>query len=263
MKAVVTGASGTVGRALVAYLTSKNVQVIAWDRSQTPIDDYSIMETYLSEVSPDVVYHLAVPSKSSGIENEAWLVNYHWSSEIAWITRILSIKFVYVSTVMVFSNDHNGPFTVDSMPDAPSGYGYDKRIAEKRVFHQNPDAFVVRLGWQIGDAPGSNNMIDYFTKQMKLHGEVRASKKWLPSCSFLGDTAIALGEITTETNGLYLINSNYRWNYFQIASALNERHGNLWKITATDDFDYDQRMVDARVKLPKLEESLPELNHYE
>ena len=58
---------------------------------------------------------------------------------------------------------------------------------------------------------------------------------------------------------IYLVNSNTRWTFYEIAVALNEKHGNKWNITATDDFIYDQRMLDARVTIPELNVRLPNL----
>ena len=260
MKALVTGACGTVGSALVAQLTTQGHRVMGWDRAAVPIDQYDAMEAFVRAQRPDVVFHLAIASQSTGKPNESWLVNHDWPSELAWITRTLGIRFIFTSSVMVFSDNAKGPFTIDSVPDAGEGYGYEKRMAEQRVFEQNPDAVVVRLGWQIGEKPGSNNMIDFFEKQTKEHGQVNASRKWFPACSFLPDTAAALAWLATANAGLYQIDSNTRWTFFEIVSALNEQHGKRWKIVPNDDFVFDQRMIDPRVPVRSLAHRLPSLS---
>jgi dTDP-4-dehydrorhamnose reductase len=259
MKAIITGAHGTVGSALSKHLTVQGHQVVAWDRSVVPIDRYQPMEDFVRQERPDVLFHLAIASRSTGVANESWLVNYEWTSELAWITRQLGVRFVFTSSVMVFSDDAKGPFTVDSQPDAPRGYGYEKRMAEQRVFHQNPDAVVARLGWQIGEAGGSNNMIDFFEKKAAASEGVAASRKWYPACSFVRDTAAALTWLASAKPGLYLIDSNTRWNFHEIASALNEKHGRHWSIVANDDFVFDQRMVDPGVPIPSLRDTLTTL----
>ena len=259
MKVLMTGANGTVGTVLRKHLTSRGAEVVAWDRGEVPVDDYHAMEAFVRRVQPEVLFHLAIASQNTGRENESWLVNYHWSSELAWICRMLGIVFVFTSTVMVFSDNAPGPFTIDSPPDAREGYGYEKRRAEERVGYQNPDARVLRLGWQIGEAPGSNNMIDFFEQKMREDGKIAASTRWYPACSFLPDTAAALAKVAGMSPGLYQADSNRRWNFFEIATALNQRHGNRWDIVSTDDFVYDQRMIDPRLNLPALSERLPEL----
>ena len=259
MKALVTGASGTVGTALCRLLVARGAKVIAWNRERVPVDSYAAMEEFVRLSAPDVVFHLAIASRGTGKPNESWLVNCEWPSELAWITRQLGIKFVFTSSVMVFTDNARGPFTIQSRPDAQEGYGHEKRMAEERVLRQNPDAAVVRLGWQIGETQGSNNMIDYFERQMREHDAIKASTKWLPACSFLDDTAEALLRIAAQPSGLYMVDSNERWSFYEIACTLNERHGGRWKIVPMDDFVYDQRMLDEHAQVPSLKQRLPTL----
>ena len=259
MKALLTGANGTVGSALQRHLRERGDEVVAWDRSVVPIDQYQPMEDFVRSVKPDVLFHLAIASKGTGRENEGWLVNYQWPSELAWITRQLGVRFVYTSTVMVFTDNARGPFTAASQPDATEGYGGEKRRSEERVFQQNPDAVVVRLGWQIGETGGSNNMIEFFEKGMREEGSIGCSTRWLPSCSFLPDTAAALRRAASVPAGLYMANANERWNFFEVASALNAAHGGPWVLRPTGDFVYDQRMQDDRLAIASLKTRLPTL----
>ena len=259
MKIAVTGSGGTIGSALVPYLKSLGHQVVSWDRSKVPITEYWAMEEFLRSEKVGALFHLAVPSKPTGTPNESWIVNYQWTSELAWICRELSIVFVYVSTVMVFSSQKQGPFTVDTPPDAGDGYGMEKRLAEERVFHQNPASRVLRLGWQIGGPPSSNNMVDFLDDQFTDDGLVSCSTQWLPACSFLEDSVPVLGSMIDRDPGLYQFDTNQKWNFYQIAFALNKTLGKKWKITATDTFVFDQRMVDPRLPAVSLKSRLSSL----
>jgi len=259
MKIAVTGSGGTIGSALVPYLKSLGHQVVSWDRSKVPITEYWAMEEFLRSEKVGALFHLAVPSKPTGTPNESWIVNYQWTSELAWICRELSIVFVYVSTVMVFSSQKQGPFTVDTPPDAGDGYGMEKRLAEERVFHQNPASRVLRLGWQIGGPPSSNNMVDFLDDQFTADGLVSCSTQWLPACSFLEDSVPVLGSMIDRDPGLYQFDTNQKWNFYQIAFALNKTLGKKWKITATDTFVFDQRMVDPRLPAVSLKSRLSSL----
>jgi dTDP-4-dehydrorhamnose reductase len=259
MRALVTGASGTVGKELRRHLQECGDEVIAWDRHTVPIDQYQRMEDFVRETRPDALFHLAVASRSTGRENEGWLVGHHWTSELAWITRRLGVRFVYTSTVMVYTDAARGPFTPSSPPDATEGYGGDKRRSEERVFQQNPEAVVARLGWQIGETAGSNNMVDFLENTMREQGIIGCSTRWLPSCSFLADTAAALRRAASAPPGLYLLNANERWNFFEIATALNKVHGGRWRLRAHEDFVQDQRMQDDRLGIDSLKTRLPTL----
>lgn len=259
MKVLVTGLRGTVGRALSAHLHAGGHQVVGWDRAAVPIDRYDAMERFVAETAPDAVVNLAIASRPTGRPHESWLVNHDWPSELAWICRQHEIRFVHTSTVMVFSPAATGPFTLASSSDASEGYGHEKRVSESRVLYQNPHATVVRLGWQIGDAPGSNNMIDFLDRQTRAHGHVPASSRFLPACSFLPDTAAALARALSAPPGLYQLDANERHSLFEIATALSALHGHRWRIVETTEPAQDQRMLDPRLEVAPLSRRLPTL----
>ena len=259
MKAIVTGANGTVGQYLVEGLGKQGHEVVVWDRAEVPIDDYQAMEEWVAAQNADIIYHLAMASQPTGRENEGWLVNYHWPSELAWITRTLGMRFVFTSSVMVWTDGAVGPFTPETPPDAKEGYGKEKHRAEERVFSQNPLATVVRLGWQIGVGPGSNNMVDFLEREDRENGAIRASQRWVPSCSLLPDTAEALVKLGSIDCGLYLLNQNDRWNFYEVVEALKHKLNTDWTVEMTDDFTFDQRMLDERLRLPGLEKRLETL----
>ncbi|MFW5748617.1 MAG: sugar nucleotide-binding protein [Chloroflexota bacterium] len=260
MKAIITGSSGAVGTALRAHLEDNGAHVIGWDRNRVPVTDTTAMEQFVRLEGADVLFHLATASQPTGIDNEDWIVHAEWTAQLARLTRALRVPFVFTSSVMVFTDDAKGPFTPGSTPDARSGYGYEKLMGEKRALEINPGAVVARLGWQIGSGPGSNNMIDHLVKQQAEHGEIRASRRWYPACSFLADTADALGRLSASAPGLYLLDSNRRWTFYAIVNALNAHHGGAWQVVPDDAFVYDQRMVDPRAGLPSLKERLPALS---
>jgi dTDP-4-dehydrorhamnose reductase len=258
VKALITGSSGTVGSALRRALEAAGWDCTRWRRSVTPIDDYRRMHAFVASERPDVVFHLAAASQPEQQEitpAAARAVNYEWTSELAWITRDLDIRFLFTSTAMVFTDASNGPYTLASQPDADHGYGKDKRDAEERIFHQNPNARIARLGWQIGDGDEGNQMVAWLAKRHR----VEASMRWLPACSFLDDTSEALIRIASCRPGLYQIDSNEGWSFYDIACALRARRGAAWELIPTWSWHHDQRLLDPRTPMPSLRERLPEL----
>src|SRR5690606_9830032 len=61
VRALVTGASGFVGRHLVAHLASLGQEVVSIDRSTDGVDitDGAAVHELVTRIAPDVVYHLA------------------------------------------------------------------------------------------------------------------------------------------------------------------------------------------------------------
>ncbi len=257
-RALITGSRGTVGSALRRHLESEGWDVTGWDRTRIGIHDYGVMERYVRDVAPTAVFHLAAASQPTQVPlpaHEAWTVNYQWTSELAWIARQIGVPFVFTSTVMVFTEATPGPYTVAMRPDAAHDYGRDKREAEVRVFAQNPEARVVRLGWQIGADLSGNQMAAWLGER----GSVEASTRWIPACSTLEDTAAALHRIAMARPGLYHVDSNDGWSFYDLCVALRARHEADWEITPTFGRAYDQRLIDPRVEMPPLVSRLPEL----
>ena len=246
MRALVTGSSGTVGTALRGELQRGGHEVVRWDRARTSTRDYAAMEAFVAEAAPDVLFHLAVGD---------WSVTYEWTSELAWICRQRGIAFVFTSTVMVFTPARAGPYSIGHTPDAAQGYGGHKRAAEERVRHQNPEARIARLGWQIGESSQGNQMLAWLTER----GGGELSTRWLPACSFLDDAAVALVRIAQMRPGLYQVDANEGWSLHDIGCALKQRHGADWTIVPTGSPVHDQRMHDPRIAMPPLADRLPEL----
>lgn len=248
-----------MGCALAAEAGRRGWSVAGWDRHACPPDAPDRMDDYVAAVAPDAILHAAVPSTGTGRPDEGRLVNVEWTTALARIAMTRRLDFTYVSSVMVFTDKAAGPFDPWSQPDAPEGYGFEKRQGERTALHTHPGARVVRLGWQIGDRPEGNNMIAFFAQKMREQGRITASRRWYPACSFLADTAAAMCDSFALPPGLYQVNGNTQWTFFDIATALNRLHGGSWVVEATDDFVYDQRMRDPRLATAPLNQRLPGL----
>jgi dTDP-4-dehydrorhamnose reductase len=236
-KAIVSGLSGTVAPALASHLAARGHVISAWDRTKLPTDDIAAAAEFFEATKPDWFFHLATGSPA-------------WAESVADLCAQFSVKLVFTSSVSVFSWSRPGPFSPELIPDATEDYGRYKIECEERIRAANPDALIARLGWQIGDAVGSNNMVDFIAQEIQKHGEIRASDQWLPSCSFLDDTAEAL--VTLMENyapGTYHIEANPGLSFFTIAQRLNRLHGSSWKIVQTDTPQQDGRLSETRIVL--------------
>lgn len=234
MKVIVTGLSGTVAPFAAQTLKENGHTVVRWDRSVTPTDDFEKTKAFILSQNAGFVFHIAMGSEQ-------------WAQDMADICCKNGIGFLFTSTVDVLSDKCSGPYSVESKPYSVTEYGRYKIRCEERIKSVNPDAYIIRLGWQIGNKGGSNNMVDFMEKQMEQQGIVRASCNWYPSCSYLWDTAEALYRaITTLPPDTYLFNANVDMSFYEIARLLQKQHPQLL-IQKTDDFLRDDRMLDARL----------------
>ena len=183
-KGIITGINGALGISLNETLTAAGWTIQRWDRSEVPVNDRVAMRHFLEDERPQVVFHLAIASKPTGLANESWVVNVEWPALLADLSCKLGFKLVFTSSVAVFTNRAKGPFNPNSKPDTgphdPDPYGFEKLTAEQQVLATNPHAVVARLGWQIGAVAGSNQMIDFLETQQAEHGKSRGQPALVP-----------------------------------------------------------------------------------
>jgi dTDP-4-dehydrorhamnose reductase len=233
MKVIITGMNGTVAPVLAAHLQQLGHSVIAWDRQRVSPETTS---DYLTTVRPDAVCHLATGPAA-------------WAEALAQSCATIGAKFLYTSSVSVFASAQQGPFGVDVQPQPADDYGRYKLECEQRVRAANAAAVIARLGWQIGDSAGSNNMVDFLERTQQANGCVSASDRWLPSCSFLVDTAAAVTSLLLgdAAGGVYHLEGNPGLTFYEIAERLNACHGRSWKIVQAAHPFQDQRLIDRRI----------------
>jgi dTDP-4-dehydrorhamnose reductase len=236
-KAILTGLNGTVAPVLARRLRVDGVEVAGWDRQSVPVDDTRRGEAYVESVAPDLMVHLAMGAPD-------------WAGHLAAWSARHGLRFLYVSSVSVFDGSRPGPFPPDKEPDAGDDYGRYKAECERRVRAENPEAYIARIGWQIGERPGGNHMVDFLYRQQQEQGRVAASDSWTPSCSFLEDTADGLWRLLNEfPPDIYNLEGNDGCSFFDIASGLNRRLDAGWKVEETDQPAVDIRMTDQRIQL--------------
>lgn len=246
MRVIITGMKGTVAPALAARLRADGDEVIAWDRAADPPTDEAATRAFIERHAPAWVCHVATGDPT-------------WAEWIARVCGERGIGLLWTGSVSVFGDRHRAPLGVELEPDATDDYGRYKIDCERRVMNANPRAIVARLGWQIGDAAGSNNMVDYLTKLAKENGgRVEVSRGWVPSTAMLGDSAEAMRNLMRRgVPGIYHLEGNSAGlSMYEIATRLKRKLGAEWDVVGTDAPVRDNRMVDERVVMGQVADRL-------
>ena len=238
--------NGTVAPALAHRLRLEGIDVVAWDRNKIAIDDPAAVRSFIEQQKPDWVCHMAMGSPV-------------WAATMAKVCRENGIKFLFTGTCSVFDGSKPGPFPVDKTPDATDDYGRYKADCERQIVAASPDAYIARLGWQIGDAPGSNNMIDFFYRMAREKGRVEVSNGVIHSNAFLVDTADALYRLLAHhTPGLYQLEGNPGLTLYEIATRLHALHHFDFPIVPHEEPRRDIRMINDTIAVGQLTDRLPD-----
>ena len=244
MNALITGMNGTVAPMVAACLVRSGHSVTAWDRAVVPTDQPDAVRDFILRTKPDWLFHIAMGSAD-------------WAEMMARVCAEQGIKFLFTSTVSVYAGTQQGPFTVDVAPEPNDDYGRYKMDCERRIRAVCPAAIIARLGWQIGTAAGSNNMIDFLEKAFRGKGQIEASHKGIPSCAMLPDTAACLVRLMQEfLAGLYHLEGNPGLNFHEIVTRLNRLRGNPWVVVPNDSHVQNNRMLDDRIPMNPITRTL-------
>ena len=245
MKALLTGMNGTVAPALARRLRAAGIETIAWDRQRVPVDDEARGAAFIREHRPDWFFHVAMGSPD-------------WAAAIARTCREDGIRFLFTGTVSVFDGSRPGPFAIDRVPDATDDYGRYKADCERRITAANPGCYIARLGWQIGDAPGSNNMVDFLFRTGREKGRVELSGGVIHSHAHLDDTADALYRLMAGfAPGLYQLEGNPGLSVYEVARRLQRLHKLPFPIVEIAEARRDIRMLDGRIDVAPITKRLP------
>lgn len=155
MTVLITGANGQLGRELQKLLTEKKIDFVAADVAEMDITNEVLVNQYISEVNPEVIYHCAAYTAVDMAEDEGKelnrLINVDGTRYIANAAYHVGAKLVYISTDYVFDGTKTEEYTVDDVPNPKSEYGLTKYEGEEAVRELVDQHYIVRTSWVFGE----------------------------------------------------------------------------------------------------------------
>jgi nucleoside-diphosphate-sugar epimerase len=233
--AYVTGLTGTVAPFLVRALKTRGYATGGHHIRVNEAHDIPLSLADINLVQPTIIYHLALGPIA-------------WAEALASYAYEHHLPFVYVSTASVFDDNAAGPYPLSAIVNARQGYGLYKYQCERAVLKVNPQAYVIRIGWQIDpeQRTDTNNMFRFFQDQLNQQGKIVVSDQYFPSSSWLDDTGKALVNLIRDhPGGLYHLNGNTNDSLYTIASKLNKQFSKKWIIEKDDTLKRNDVLLDS------------------
>jgi dTDP-4-dehydrorhamnose reductase len=146
VKALVTGAGGQVGEALVK-LAPEGWSVNGLARAELDITDDVAVRRALEATAPDIVFNAAAYNavdKAEDNEASAFAVNAEGVRHLAEAARAAGAQMVHISSDYVFDGKAGAPYAPGALRNPLSAYGRSKAAGEDAA---GEGALVVRTSW--------------------------------------------------------------------------------------------------------------------
>jgi dTDP-4-dehydrorhamnose reductase len=227
---LVTGASGYLGRALLASseppviatrLSSAEPAGQALEWLQLDVRDASAVDAVFERVRPAAVIHTAYRQQGP----EAWDTNVAGSANVARAAARGGARLVHISTDVVFDGSGTRPYREDDEPEPLTAYGRSKLEAEHEVVAIHPEALVVRTSLMVGGAePGTQERL--VLEAAGPDSDVEFFEDECRSPVLVDDLAAALVELAHRPeSGLLHLGGPEAMSRLELARRLAAAHG--------------------------------------
>jgi dTDP-4-dehydrorhamnose reductase len=152
MRFAVIGNRGMFGSEMTLLLADQGHDVLGFNRETLNLDDS--IESIVSGLEGfdaviNAVAYTAVDKAETEIEL-ANLVNGDYAGKLARASKIVSAKFLHVSTDYVFDGNSETPYATDAIPNPQGAYGRSKLLGEKLVEDSGANYTIFRTAWLYG-----------------------------------------------------------------------------------------------------------------
>ena len=222
---LVTGASGQLGRALVALLGPR----VAWSGGSADLDvrDGAAVLRRVGEVRPDVVVNASAYNKVDAAESEAaeaLAVNATGPAHLARACRDAGALLVHVSTDYVFDGAAGRAYTEEDAPCPIGYYGASKLAGEWMVAASGCPHLLVRTSGVFG-AGGSRakggSFVDRILERARSGQPLRVVSDQVFSPTYAPDLALGIVALVDHgARGLFHLTNagECSWHGFAVAA---------------------------------------------
>ena len=213
MRALVIGASGQVGAALLRVLAARGhaaagtyAQHAAAGLAPLDVTDRAAVERAVAAARPDWVLCPAGLTHVDRCEEhpeEARAINRDGALHAARAARDTGAGFVFFSTEYVFDGE-SGPYAEDDPARPLSQYGRSKWEGERAVLAEIPRAFVVRTTVVYGPDRQEKNFVYQLIRHCRAGEPMRIPSDQVSSPTYSADLAAATVELCErDARGVY------------------------------------------------------------
>jgi dTDP-4-dehydrorhamnose reductase len=225
MKALIVGAGGQVGRALLASAPAA-ILAIGLPHEALDVGNESAVRDRVHGEHPDIVINAAAYTAVDRAESEpqaAWRLNAEAPGHLARAAQAAGSRLLHISTDFVFDGCASVPYPVNAATRPLSAYGRSKLAGEAAVLAALPDRSVImRTAWVY--APCGSNFLLTMLRLMSSRGDVRVVADQIGTPTAAVSVAQALWAMTLhpELHGIHHWRDAGTASWYDFAVAIAE-----------------------------------------
>jgi dTDP-4-dehydrorhamnose reductase len=225
MKAIVLGASGLLGKALMREWTGD--EVVGLTSRDADIRDAGKVGEVLEKARPDWIVLAAAYTNVDECESHpdlAMAVNRDGPVNVAQAAKRFGAKLLFISSDYVFDGKKTSPYEAGDARNPQSVYGRSKAEAEVRLLEILPDCCIARTSWLFGT--GGKCFPDTILKLAATRPalDVVADQRGCPTYSVDLSRAI-IGLCRNQAGGIVHVTNAGNCSWFEFAQEIVKGEG--------------------------------------
>ncbi|MGI1677482.1 MAG: dTDP-4-dehydrorhamnose reductase [Cellvibrionaceae bacterium] len=227
MKILVAGAAGQVGRELVEFCITHDLDVIACNREDLDISNRQKISEVVQKYSPSIIVNAAAYTAVDKAEEEeekesAWAINSEGVKNLALVCSEENILLVHISTDYVFDGEKPSAYVEDDSTNPLGEYGKSKLAGELAIQKLCADFYILRTSWVFGQY--GNNFVKTMLRLAQKGNPLRvvSDQKGTPTPALMIAEAIVdviKNKVTLES-GIYHISGMPEVTWHEFACSI-------------------------------------------
>ncbi|MEM6681578.1 MAG: dTDP-4-dehydrorhamnose reductase [Pseudomonadota bacterium] len=220
MKAVVTGANGQLGKALLATCPP-HVEAVGLTRMELDLVNTPLIADVIASQAPDLIINAAAYTAVDKAESEAELAHQINGVAVKALQKAAAehtAKLVHVSTDFVFDGRKSSPYLPGDATNPQSVYGASKLAGEHAV---DGDTLLVRTSWVYGAA--GSNFVNTMLRLMASKPALSVVTDQIGTPTYARGLASALWQMAEKgASGIYHYSDSGAASWYDFAVAIQE-----------------------------------------
>lgn len=222
---LITGASGTLGRALARACELRGLDYVLTDRRMCAIDDRRSIEAALDTYRPWAVINAAGWVRVDDAESErdaCFRANAEGAALLAEACAERALPYAVFSSDLVFDGAKNDSYYEDDAPKPLNVYGASKAAGEERVLKADPKALVIRTAAFFSPDDAFNFAV-WIERELRAGREAPAAEGFVVTPTFVPDLVHAsLDLLIDEAQGIWHLTNQEPVSWFDFGRRVAE-----------------------------------------